>query len=57
MSKDKKRSNKRQAKQHELKHETIDRFYNEKTKDPNHELNLPESVRVVHGEELNGNDG
>lgn len=38
-------------------HETIDQYYNEKTKDPNHELNLPESVRVVHGEELNGNDG
>jgi len=24
---------------------------------PNVELDLPESVRVIHGEELNGNDG
>ena len=25
--------------------------------EPNVELDLPESVRVIHGEELNGNDG
>lgn len=24
---------------------------------PNVELDLPENIRVIHGEELNGNDG
>jgi hypothetical protein len=32
-------------------------FTNKKAMRSNEDLNLDESVRVVHGEELNGNDG
>ena len=56
MANDKKKG-KLPPKQPHGKNEMIDRFDNKKVQQPSHELDLPEDIRVVHGEELNGNDG